>query len=235
MKNLPIFVFAVFAASVQTAYCSTVTFGAVPTARQVVDATNINTLITNASSLVLAGTFANESFSLDSSASLAANVASATSSGGWKQFGLDTSTLSLNDSVTNTLALNGSGRVGGGITDNTVGPTKANFFNGKNLYLWIFNASSVGAATQMGIFRATNATTAWEFPTNGGGVGDSTTYSTVPLNAPTIAAIGGFGSIAGSNLQLTNSFNITPVPEPSAFTFGLLTLCAAAYLPRRRR
>ncbi len=235
MKKLPLFVSAVFAAFVQTAYCSVVTFGAVPTARQVVDATNINTLITNANSVVLAGTFANESFSLNSSATLAANVASATSSGGWKQFGLDTATLGLNPDVTNSLGLNGSGRIGGTITDNSFGPTKADFFNGKQLYLWIFNASTVGAATQMGIFRATQATVPWLFPTNNGGVGDTTTFSTVPANAPTIAVIGGFGSIAGSNLQLTNSFNITPVPEPSSFIVGLLTLGAAAYSRHRRK
>ncbi len=221
-----------FAISLPMARATTIGFGAVPTARTVVDASLAT--VTNASSLVLAGTFANQSFTLQSGMSLAANVTAVMASGGWEQFGLDTTTSTLNAGVTSTLGLNPTGKVGGSVTDNNSGATKADFFNNKPLYLWVFNASTIGAATQMGIFRATTATTPWTFATNAGGVGDSTTFSTTPAAASVISAIGGFGT-AGSQLQLTDQFNVgPPVPEPSTLAFGVFTVLAALSSRKRR-
>jgi hypothetical protein len=226
MKKISLLASILLTASVPEAYCTSVTWGAVPTARQVVSATNITTAIASPS-LVLAGTFANETFSLASADSLLTNFSSITSSGGWQQFALG------QPATLTPLNINASGRIGGSLTDNTSG---AAAFNAKPIYLMVFNASTVGAATQMGIFRSTDATAPWVFPANGGGVGDTFTGSTVPTNAPTMVAIGGFGSTAtAGKLQLTNNFDVAPVPEPSTFAVGVLSILAAAGMRSRRQ
>jgi len=215
-----------------TALATQITFSGVPTARLVTDAQN-STLAT-ANSLVLAGSFANPAaFTLDMSASLGANYASILQNGGWEQFGLDTVSSSPNASVASSLQISGTGKIAGSVTDNNFGATKADFFNGKPIYLWVFNAPTVGAATQMGIFRATTATQPWTFPINAGGIGDVTSYSTTVTGAATIAAIGGYGT-AGSSLRLTDSFNISAIPEPSTALFGLLTVLATLATRRGR-
>lgn len=233
MNKSFLFAALLLATSLPMARATTITYGAVPTARTVVDASS--TLVTNASSLVLSGTFANESFSINTGMSLAANFAAAAANGGWEQFGLDTVTDTTNTAVTSTLGLSATGRVGGSVTDNNAGATKADFFNNKPLYLWVFNASTVGTATQMGIYRATSATTPWTFPTNAGGVGDTQTYSTTSAAAPIIQAIGGFGSTPAGQLKLTDSFNLAPVPEPSTLAFGVFTVLAAFSSRQRRK
>jgi hypothetical protein len=226
--------FAAFLAAtvLPLAHGTTITFSASPTARAVEDSSGA--LLTNASALILAGTFTNPSFSINTGLSLAANYANVVASGGWEQFGLDTVTSALNTGVTGGFILSGSSKIGGSISDNNTGSTKADFFNGKQLYLWVFNASSVGAATQMGIFRSPNASTPWTFPVNAEGIGDGQSFVTSSGGAPTIAAIGGFGSSSGTRLTLTNNFNVVPVPEPSTLAFGVLTVVVAASSRRRR-
>ena len=111
------------------------------------------------------------------------------------------------------------------MTDNNNGPvtpTKADFFNGKQIYLWLFNGPSIAAATQMGIFTSTDAIVPWTFKTNAGGVGDSSSLSTVGTGgtpgAPTMVAAGtvGVGSTSSTTLQLVAS----TVPEPSVLALG---------------
>ena len=183
------------------------------------------------------GTFSNEAgfaATANNSLSVAANVAAITTAGGWEQFSMDTVTGLLNASVTtNTLDFTNiasTARVAGQLTDNTSGATKADFFNGKQIYLWVFNADTVGAATEMGIFEATAATVPWLFPSNGGGVGDSVTLSTL-TSGSTIAAVNGVGSISGSELR-TEAFGAV-VPEPSRLM--LLGMAGLGVFFRRRR
>lgn len=214
-----------------SAFATTVGFTTLGSQRTGQDSTGA-TLST--SSLVWVGTFSSESFSYAalSSQSVTAAVAAIKAAGGWEQFGVDTTSDVANPGVTNTIAINGAGRLSGSETDNSIGGTKADYFNGDNLYVWVFNASTTGAATEMGIFRATDATTAWNFATNAGGVGDITTYSTNPSVAPTFAAIGNVGTTS-STVFKTATFGSGPVPEPSRLM--LLGLSAVGLAFRRRR
>lgn len=215
------------------AHATTVGFSPVPGARTVRNFADTATLATT--SLVWAGNFANgATFSLNNTQSLQANVTAVMASGGWNQFSLDTSTNTLNADVTGNFGISSLGKVNGSVTDNNAGATKADYFNGKNVYVWIFNAPTVAAATEMGIFRATTATVPWTFPTNANGLGDTVTFSTTSSGA-SIAAFGGFGSASATQLNLTNNFNVVPVPEPATVSFGLLTTGVALYARRRRR
>lgn len=171
------------------------------------------------------------------------NVANAIASGGWNQFTLDPSTGSAyTDSAAiantqNTLIVSGIGRVGGQVTDNNGAPGSglgASFFDGKPLYLWIFNGTSVNSSTQMGIFRAATATPSWTFKNNANGVGDDVTLVTTNAGAA-VNAIGGFGSATTSQFRLTGDFNVVPVPEPGTLTVGLLTGMAGLCIHRRRK
>lgn len=201
--------------TVASSQATTVGFGAGFSSRTVFEQ-NLATQIA-VGSLVWVGTFANESFSMGSG-SIASNVATIQSGGGWSQF-TGTSTLGI---TTNP----GSSKVGGSVTDNSV---TANAFNGDNLYVWIFNAPSVGASTQMGIFRSTTPTP-WVFPTNLGGAGDAVSFSTTNAGA-LIAAIGGIGSVTSSTLALSP---VAPVPEPSTFAVGTMLALTSMAVRRRR-
>lgn len=222
------------AASLPVAQATTLTFSAVPTARTVVDSSGFT--LAGPDKLVLVGTFDNLSFALDPNISLAANFEAVSLAGGWKQFGLDTATLAPNAGVTSTLGLSATGKIGGSVTDNTFGSTKADAFNDKAIYVWVFNGSSIETSTQAGLFNATTATIAWTSPVNAGGVADSRTFSTTASGASVIQAVGGFGSTTGSQLQLTNSF--AAVPEPStwaAAVLGFLVLGIRAIRKNRSR
>ena len=233
MKTLSSLVAVLSVISVAIAHATTIGFGPQPTARTVKDTSGVQLAV---GSLVWAGSFANTSFSLNNTLSLQANVTAAMASGGWKQFGLDTSTSAPVPGRVDTLGISASGKLGGQVQDNNINvPTQADFFNNKQIYVWIFNAPSVASATQVGIFTATTATVPWVFPVNTGGVGDNQTYSSTNSGAPTITAIGGFGTAAPSLMQLTNNFNVAPVPEPTTAIFGLLTGLAAVYSRRRRK
>lgn len=232
MKTSLFFVAASLAALLPTAHASSVTFGAIPTARTVVDASSA--MVT--SGLVWVGTFTNLGgvASLDSGLTLAQNVANVKTTGGWKQFTFDPATGLVDSPVTNTMSISGSGKVGGGVTDDNGTPStsqKASFFDNKDLYLWLFN----GDSSQMGIFRATDATIPWKFPINNNGLGDSVTLSSTTSAAPTVVAIGGFGSAPIGQFQLTNNFAAAPVPEPSTFAAGAMLMLAAMGVRRRRR
>ncbi|MEO5712010.1 MAG: TIGR02597 family protein [Luteolibacter sp.] len=215
------------------AHASTVVLSAVPTSRSVVGSNGTTTVT---SGLVWVGTFGNETFSFDPLLTVAQNVSAIAAVGGWYQFGLDAASATTNLGttvdlgVTNTLSIRTSpaGRIGGSITDNNSGAAKADFFNGKALYLWVFNGSTPEDSTELGIFRAGSATVPWNFATNAGGIGDSVTYSTTAAGAPTIAAIGGAGSTTTSTFQLAAA-----VPEPSTAAMGALAMLGIVF--RRRR
>lgn len=208
------------------AHATTVVLSAVPTARQVTDSNG--TVLTSGS--VWVGTFSSTSFTFSSTLTVQENVDAIAAAGGWERFGTDTLASSVNAGVSDTLAIRASpaGRIGGTITDNTFGATKADFFDGKPLYVWLFNGSSPATSTELGIFRATDATVPWVFATNAGGVGDSVTYSTTLSGAPTITSFGGAGSTASGGLQL-----VAAVPEPSTMALGALAAIGLAF--RRRR
>lgn len=213
-------------AQLPSAHATTVVLGAVPTARQVVS--SAGTALTSGS--VWVGTFTSTSFTYDPQVSVLDNVSAITGDGGWERFGTDTLASSVNAAVTDTLAIRASpaGRIGGTITDNNFGATKSDFFNGKPLYIWLFNGSSPETSTEFGIFRATDATVPWLFATNAGGVGDNVTYSTTASGAPTIESFGGAGSSTSSTLRL-----VAVVPETSTAVMGALAGIALVF--RRRR
>lgn len=206
-------------------HATTIQWGAEPGSRTIYDEAGITQVAPG--SLVWAGTFANESFSL-APGTIADNVAAIQTAGGWSQFNpVETNTLA----ITNTP---GSSKVGGQVTNNSAGATA---FDGDSTYLWIFNAPTVGAATQMGIFRASDVgtTTTWYFPTNAFGVGDTRTLSTNSSGGAVavVNAIGGVGSSATpGQLRLAS---VAPIPEPSTVAFGALGALAALCSRQRRR
>ena len=236
MKTLLLLVTVCSAIFQTLAHATTIGFSPVPTARIVRN--SANGALNDTNSLVFAGTFSSTTFSLNNTLSLSANVAAVMAAGGWKAFGFDTVTNAVSSLPPTieapALGVTASGKLGGQVTDNNFISTQADFFNNKPLYVWIFNAPTIGAATEMGIFRGTSGTNApWVFPTNAGGVGDTITFSTT--NAIGISAIGGFGTSASGLLQLTNNFNVSAVPEPTTLIFGLITGVAAIYSRLRRK
>jgi hypothetical protein len=80
---------------------------------------------------------------------------------------------------------------------------------GKQIYYWIFNASTVAQATQQGIFTALS-NDAWKFPSD----------ATIPHTTVTDLAqvndfiVGGFGTGTSSTFG-TPLVNLAPIPEPS--------------------
>lgn len=185
--------------------------------------------------LVWIGTFSNPSnFSFNPSNTIAQNIASIESSGGWNQFSLDTATGTVNSGVTVSGGINGNHRLSLSVNDTSTGVTKADFFNGKVIYVWIFDASTTTAADQMGIFTAgVSATTAWVFPSNQATPpNNQVQVTTDPSATPNMLAVGGAGSVnSGSSLQLVAG---APAPEPSTLAafFGGAGLLA---MGRRRR
>lgn len=226
MKRLFSLSLIVFLATVGESHATSITFSA-SGGRVVQDASGVQ--IANGD-LVWVGTFANTSFSFNPSLSIATNIANIESGGGWNQFTLDSSTSQPDSGVSNSVTIGGlagGGRVLGTITDNNSGATKADFFNGKTVYLWVFNASSLGAATQMGIFTATVASpNSWIFPNNANGVNDGT--SLLIDSSSTMVAVGSVpvGSVTSTNLIL--------VPEPSTWAALIGGVGFVSMLRRRR-
>lgn len=212
------------------ASATTVTWGAAPTARTV----TLQSGTTVTSGLVLVGAFASTVFSFNSNVDIATNFSAISTAGGWKQFTLDTTDGSLDANITNTMTITASGKIGGSVTDNNNGPvtpTKADFFNSKQIYIWVFNAATVAASTQMGIFTATTASPAWNFPINQGGLGDGITIGTTTTSAATMVSAGtpaGVGTATSSQLQL-----VAAVPEPSVLALG--GMAALGMLASRKR
>jgi hypothetical protein len=237
MKLLPfVFAAAVAMTSLQTAQATSVTFSGAPTARTVVTS---NSAQVATPGLAWIGAFSNpSSFTINSGLSLQQNVSNVMASGGWKQFLLDPATGVVDGDATSSLIVSGIGKVGGQVTDNngTVGQgERASFFDGKPIFLWLFNGTTVSNSSEMGIFRATSALVPWVFPTNANGVGDSVTLSTTSGGASSIAAIGGFGATSSSQFALTNNFNVAPVPEPTTFAVGVFTGLVVIGTRRRRK
>jgi len=218
-------------AAIPLAHATSVTWSGVPSARTAVD--HLFTQVT-AGSLVWAGTFANDTvYTFNPALSIATNVANFTSSDGWKQFTLDPATglPDLPLAITNTLAVSASGKLSGTVTDNNGTPglgLQASFFDNKGAYLWVFNATTVASATEMGIFRAIT-TSPWSFPPNNNGSGDVVSLSSSNAAAPTIAVIGGAGSTNTTQFILAAS----TVPEPSVLALG--GLAGIGMLSSRRR
>ncbi len=224
-----IFLGCVTAVISSAAFATTVGFNPSPSARSVVDSTLTN-LATN--SLVWAGTFASEAFTFNPSVSVAANVATITAAGTWTQF-VDTE---ANASPLGLTVVSAGPKVSGQVIDKAV---TAVSFNGKSVYLWIFNAPTVAGATQMGIFHAVAPVgVPWTFPTNNGGVGDVLTLSTGSqgANTPTLNPIGGAGVVTNGAGTVPNPGTIqlvAAVPEPSAL--ALCGIVGAGFLSARRR
>ncbi len=184
-----------FVIAISNASATIINFSSSPSGRSAVDA-SLTTLPDGRQYLV--GTFATPgaiSLSLGS-------VSNILTAGGWSQF---------DGAQTIGTAVSSGGKLLGTATDNSATAVP---FNNKDLYFVIFNTTSSGTATQMGIFQATAAAVAVKFPPNAGGVGDSVTVS---MNDTTIPAVGGVGSTSASPQRFILT---TLVPEPSAV--GLL-------------
>lgn len=222
-KSIVVSALLSLASASSSSHAATVGFGADPAARNVLWA-DLSTQVA-VGSLVQIGTFTSEAFAM-TPGSIAANVTAIQIAGGWTQF---TGTSSLG--ISNVF---GNDKIGGSVNDNA----ETAFNGGKNVYLWVFNATTIAGASQMGIFKATSATPTWIFPTQGGGVGDTVTLSTDPSPNTTFATIAAVGTTPvgfTSSTQLALAAPPTAVPEPSTFTFGALTALLAAGLRRRNR
>lgn len=225
----PLLILSVLSLSAMSvAHATSVTWSGVPSGR-----TTVDHLLTQvpAGSLVWAGTFATETgYAFNPLISILANVNNFKSAGGWKQFTLDPATGIADAAITNTLTISASGKVAGQVADNNglVGSTnQASFFDNKGAYVWVFNATTVAAATEMGVFRA-STTNPWIFPVNGNGSGDVVSYSSSNANAPTVTAVGGAGAVTTTNFVLVQA-----VPEPSVLALG--GLAGLGMLSSRRR
>ena len=221
MKKALILFCGLLTGLLRTASATTVTWGAAPTAR-IVTLEDGTTTVT--SGLVLVGAFASTAFTFNPSLDIATNFSLISTAGGWKQFTLDTVSGTPDASVSNTMTITATGKVGGAVTDNNNSPThpippltKADFFDGKQIYIWLFNNASIASATQMGIFTATTASPSWIYPNNAGGAGDGLSVGTTTTTAATMVAAGtvGVGSTTSAQLRLVAS-----VPEPSVLALG---------------
>lgn len=221
-------------ATVPFASATTVGFSAAPPARSVVEPDGV-TPVAVANNIVRVGMFTLAGSALDSAVAAAyASPAAVTAqdranliatAGGWTQF--TASSLSL-------VTIGAGNRVGGSVTDNTAAATA---FNGQAIYLWIFDSASLaGAASsvQMGIFKATAATTPWTFPTNGA-VPDTATLSSAPASS-TIVSVGGVGSVTNTGGPTSSGIlRVGTVPEPSTALLSAMGVVAMAWGRRRKR
>ncbi len=202
------FLFAVVLAwgGLVSGHATSVTLSSSPMGRNVVDETLV---ALNDGDLVWIGTFSDPSAIDDSP------VVDLSAAAGWTQFG---SSLRIGSIFGNP------GKLLGTVTDTT---SAANFFNGKPIYLWIFNAPTASEATGWGVFTAGGALPEWVFPVNNGGIGDLLTLS---ADAPSLTAVNGLGVVSGNHLQLVQA-----VPEPGTFALFTSGLLAALVIVRRRR
>lgn len=120
-----------------------------------------------------------------------------------------------------------TGSIAGSFTN--VG-ANAGDFDGKQIYIWVFNGTDKTSA-EHALFTVANPAAPgtgnpWLFPANLGGVGDGTTISVAALLANSNNGVP--RAIAGNNLRL-----VPAVPEPSGAL--LAGLAGAALLFRRRR
>jgi hypothetical protein len=170
----------------------------------------------------LLGTFSNPG-----NISLLGSVAAIQAAGGWSEFvPLAGGSGATEREVISTIAGTFPGKFTGQAANNTAA---ANAFNNQPLYLMVFNTTSAGTATQIGIFRAPSAVTPWVFPANGGGVGDNVT---IDVDDTSVVAIGGVGSVSISPSRFILA---TMVPEPSAIALLAPALIGLLGYRRMRR
>jgi hypothetical protein len=206
---------AIFLALLAPASRATVIgFGSSPSGRIAMDE-QLNTLPDG--DLFLVGTFAtpgNISLTLGS----LSNIMSA---GGWTQFG---SSLPIG-----TVAGTFHGKV---IGSTSVTNASANAFNGLPIYIIILNTTSVGTATQAGIFTAPSAATPWTFPTyDPSGISDSKTLGADDASMTAVGTVP-----VGSATNSPSRFVLTTlVPEPSALLFLTAGLSGLLGTLRRRQ
>lgn len=216
------------AAFIPFADATTVGFSAAPSARVV--ATDAGVQLST-SSLVLVGNFVSEAFTFNNALNMPTNFAAIAAAGGWKQFTLDTVAGTPNATITSNYNISVTGKLGGSGKDDNFGATKADYFNGRNVYVWIFDAATIAGSSTMGIFKDPTAPTPWTFPTNAGGLNDTANLgSTVTLD-PNLSAVAGVGSV--TNSPGNGQIRLAPVPEPS--TAVLLAVGLVAMGSRRRR
>jgi hypothetical protein len=190
--------------SLASSHATSISLSSTPLGRNVVDAA-LAALADG--DLVWIGTFS------DPGAIGGAPVVDLANEAGWTQFG---SSLQIGSVFGNP------GKLIGTDTDTS---SAADFFNGKQVYLWVFNAATAEEATEWGIYTATGASPAWTFPTNGGGIGDLLTLS---ADAAQLTAVNGIGSVTADHLQLVQA-----IPEPgTSLLFGAAGLF---FLLLRRR
>ncbi|XHR30064.1 MAG: PEP-CTERM sorting domain-containing protein [Chthoniobacteraceae bacterium] len=112
-----------------------------------------------------------------------------------------------------------SGKVYGDVTDTSAA---ASAFDGKSLYIWVFDAGTTSAASSYGVFQATSAELAWIFPNNQYGLGDSVTLN---IDEASLQAVQNVGEVDAASGEV-KLVSIEAVPEPSAMALGGLSLLA---------
>lgn len=234
MKNALFAASAILTGLGTLAQATTVSFSPAPSARTI---TTADGSVLAPTSLVLLGNFSSEAFFYNPALSASANFTAISTAGGWEQFGFDTQTGVANAGVSNTVAINASGKIGGSLTDNTTGATKADFFNGKTAYLWIFDGPSIANSNTMGIFKdptETSPNIPWIYPSNAGGApGDTVAFGTTVGSNPNVSAVAGVGSVTNSGGPNERGRMLLAVPEPS--TALLSAVGAIVMIARRRR
>lgn len=115
---------------------------------------------------------------------------------GWSQFG----------STYTTNVIGSGGKLTGSVINNT---PEADAFAGEQIFLWVFNAPTVAAATEYGIFTALQADLEWVFSAD---IIDGNSY----LELDDLGLTAYLGSVNGSALSLT-----AIVPEPSLYAAAL--------------
>jgi MYXO-CTERM domain-containing protein len=133
----------------------------------------------------------------------------------------------------------GTGTSTNGIFSQASTPTLSGAAFGHQIYVWAWNASTLGGTTQQAIFyEPSSSNSSWNFP------GSNLASTTIDINQ---AASGTFlaGTYEASNASISAILGagsgavqlqaVVAVPEPSSFTFGALAALAAAGTRRRRR
>lgn len=112
---------------------------------------------------------------------------------------------------------------------------------GDQIFMWVFDAASLGAASQHGIFYLNMATnSAWAFPTDTPG-SDDTTIDISQLTIGDSSLIGGATILAGgfgigtSDTTGSPHFNLEVIPEPSTYALIVMGLAIVGGLRIRRR
>jgi len=219
-----------FLATLSSAYATQVSFNGGPTTLKLFKA-DASTKLTNGD-LYWIGTFATPgAISFNPLQTIAQNITAIESAGGWNQFTLDTSTSQPNAGISVSDTINGLNNLSGSFTDTTTGGTKADFFNGKALYVWIFDTTGTDPtqADQMGIFTGNgSASPAWTFPSN---------EATPPANSVALNVLSGDMQTVGGAGTVGTGLDLVPgatTPEPSTLA-SLIGAGGLVAMLRRRR